>query len=169
MPAARLYPIFTQLAGRAVLVVGGGKVAERKVAGLLEADAQVCVVAPDFTPQLAAWAENGRILLISGEFAEDQLDRQWLVIAATADPGVNAQVAASAERRRIWTNVVDDAALSSFQVPAVVERAPLVVAVSTGGAAPVLGRRVRQAGTARTTRIDHRSGGWVRGGPKERP
>lgn len=145
MPAARLYPIFTQLAGRAVLVVGGGSVAERKVAGLLDADAQVSIVAPDFTPQLSAWAENGRISLIFGKFNEDQLERQWLVIAATADPGVNAQVAAAAERRRLWANVVDDAALSSFQVPAVIDRAPLVVAVSTAGAAPVLARLVREA------------------------
>ncbi|WP_257385718.1 siroheme synthase CysG [Tahibacter caeni] len=144
MPAARLYPIFTQLAGRAVLVVGGGSVAERKVAGLLEAGAEVAVIAPDFTPQLSAWAENGRISLISGKFDEEQLERRWLVIAATADPGVNAQVAAAAERRRLWTNVVDDAALSSFQVPAVVDRAPLVVAVSTAGAAPVLARLVRE-------------------------
>ncbi len=144
MPAARLYPIFTQLAGRAVLVVGGGGVAERKVAGLLEAGAQVAVVAPDFTPQLSAWAENGRISLIFGKFDEDQLERQWLVIAATGDSAVNAQVAAAAERRRLWANVVDDAALSSFQVPAVVDRAPLVVAVSTAGAAPVLARLVRE-------------------------
>ncbi|HWU53069.1 MAG TPA: NAD(P)-dependent oxidoreductase, partial [Tahibacter sp.] len=122
MPAARLYPIFTQLAGRAVLVVGGGNVAERKTAALLEAGAAVQVGATAFTPQLSAWAENGRISLIYGEFAEEWLDRQWLIVAATSEAAVNARVAAAAERRRIWTNVVDDAALSSFQVPAVIDR-----------------------------------------------
>jgi uroporphyrin-III C-methyltransferase / precorrin-2 dehydrogenase / sirohydrochlorin ferrochelatase len=144
MSAVRLYPIFADLAGRAALVVGGGNVAERKVAALLEAGAAVTVGAPGFTKKLADWAENGRICLIYGAFEETWLDRQWLVIAATSDPQVNTAVAAAAERRRIWANVVDDAAKSSFQVPAVIDRAPLVVAVSTAGAAPVLARLVRE-------------------------
>lgn len=144
MSAVRLYPIFADLAGRSVLVVGGGNVAERKVAALLETGAIVRVGAPAFAQKLVAWAENGRISLISGEFAEEWLDHQWLVIAATSDAAVNAAVAAAAERQRIWANVVDDAALSSFQVPAVIDRAPLVVAVSTSGAAPVLARLVRE-------------------------
>ncbi len=144
MSAVRLYPIFADLAGRSVLVVGGGNVAERKVAALLEAGAAVRVGAPAFTPKLSTWATNGRISLICGEFTDEWLDRQWLVIAATSDTAVNATVAAAAERQRIWANVVDDAALSSFQVPAVIDRAPLVVAVSTSGAAPVLARLVRE-------------------------
>jgi len=144
MSAVRLYPIFADLAGRSVLVVGGGNVAERKVTALLEAGAAVHVGAPEFTPKLVAWAETGRISLICGEFDAAWLDRQWLVIAATSDTSVNAAVAAAAERLRIWANVVDDAALSSFQVPAVIDRAPLVVAVSTSGAAPVLARLVRE-------------------------
>lgn len=144
MSAVRLYPIFASLAGRSALVVGGGNVAERKVAALLEAGATVRVGAPAFTPGLTAWAESGRISLICGEFAEHWLDRQWLVIAATSDTAVNAAVAAAAERQRIWANVVDDASRSSFQVPAVIDRAPLVVAVSTSGAAPVLARLVRE-------------------------
>ena len=138
MPAARLYPIFAELAGRDVLVVGGGAVATRKVAALLETGASITVGATMFSPELANWAENGRISLIFGKFAEDWLERQWLVVAATSDTAVNAAVAAFATRRRIWCNVVDDAELSSFQVPAVVDRSPLIVAISTSGAAPVL-------------------------------
>lgn len=144
MPAARLYPIFAELAGRDVLVVGGGPVATRKVAALLETGARITVGATTFSPELANWAENGRISLIFGKFADDWLERHWLVIAATSDTTVNAIVAAAATRQRIWCNVVDDAALSSFQVPAVVDRSPLIVAISTSGAAPVLARLVRE-------------------------
>jgi uroporphyrin-III C-methyltransferase/precorrin-2 dehydrogenase/sirohydrochlorin ferrochelatase len=144
MPAARLYPIFAELAGRDVLVVGGGLVAERKVAALLESGARVTVGAPAFTEQLEKQAKKGSIALICSNFDESWLDRQWLVIAATSDRTVNAAVAAAADARRIFSNVVDDAALSSFQVPAVIDRSPLVVAVSTSGAAPVLARLVRE-------------------------
>jgi uroporphyrin-III C-methyltransferase/precorrin-2 dehydrogenase/sirohydrochlorin ferrochelatase len=144
MPADRLYPIFARLAGRDVLVVGGGAVAGRKVAALLETGAKITVGSTAFSPELANWAKKGRISLISGKFAEHWLDRQWLVVAATSDAAVNVAVAAAAERRRIWSNVVDDADLSSFQVPAVVDRSPLVVAISTSGAAPVLARLVRE-------------------------
>ncbi|MCQ4167412.1 siroheme synthase CysG [Tahibacter harae] len=144
MPASRLYPIFAELAGRRVLVAGGGQVAERKVAALLEAGADVHVGAPAFSRNLGLWADQGRICLISGEFEPSWLDGAWLVIAATSDSAVNAAVAAAAARERIWCNVVDDAQRSSFQVPAVIDRSPLVVAVSTGGAAPVLARLVRE-------------------------
>jgi uroporphyrin-III C-methyltransferase / precorrin-2 dehydrogenase / sirohydrochlorin ferrochelatase len=144
MPAVRLYPIFADLAGRRVLVVGGGSVAERKVAALLEAGARVETIAPEFTARLADWEAQGRIWLNHGRFDANLLDGHWLVIAATDDPAVNAAVSAAAHEKRIWCNVVDDAAQSSFQVPAVIDRAPLVVAVSTAGAAPVLARLVRE-------------------------
>ncbi|MEO8670645.1 MAG: siroheme synthase CysG [Tahibacter sp.] len=140
----RLYPIFAELADRPVLVVGGGLVAERKVKALLEAGATVRVGAPELTPILAEWAANGRIRPISGEFDDAWLDGVWLAIAATDHRTVNARVAAAGAARRIWVNVVDDAALSTFQVPAVVDRAPLIVAISSGGAAPVLARLVRE-------------------------
>ncbi len=145
MTAARLYPIFAELAERDVLVVGGGAVAERKVAALLETGARVTVGAPAFTEQLGIQAKNGSISLICGKFAESWLDRPWLVVAATSDRAVNASIAAAAQARRIFCNVVDDAELSSFQVPAVIDRRPLVVAVSTSGAAPVLARLVRES------------------------
>ncbi|MBL8297125.1 MAG: uroporphyrinogen-III C-methyltransferase [Rhodanobacteraceae bacterium] len=144
MPAARLYPIFAQLSGREVLVVGGGTVAVRKVSALLEAGAKVTVGAPAFAGELENWAKNGEISLIFGKFSEHWLDGQWLVIAATSDTAANAAVATTAQQQRIWCNVVDDAELSSFQVPAVVDRSPLVVAISSSGAAPVLARLVRE-------------------------
>lgn len=140
----RPYPLFADLSRRAVLVVGGGAVAERKVAALLAAGAQVTVGAPVLTPALAAQARAGRIAHHAGEFEPRWLDYVWLVVAATDDRALNAQVAELAELRRVFVNVVDDAELSSFQVPAVIDRAPLVVAVSSGGTAPMLARLVRE-------------------------
>ena len=140
-----LYPLFADLTGREVLVVGGGEVAARKVAALLRAGALVrlhahAVLHPDIIEALAA----GRIVRLGGDFDPAWLDAVWLAVAATDDPAFNAGLAAEAGRRRRLVNVVDDAVLSSFQVPAVVDRAPLVVAISSGGAAPMLARRVRE-------------------------
>ena len=139
----QLYPLFAHLAGRAVLVVGGGKVAERKVSALLAAGAQVSVGAPHLTPGLSAWAAAGKLHHRAGSFIPSWLEAQWLVIAATDDRETNRHVAESAGTRRIWVNVVDDAVLSTFHVPAVVDRHPLMVAISTGGAAPALAGLVR--------------------------
>ncbi len=140
-----LYPLFAELEGREVLVVGGGEVAARKVAALLKAGARVrlhahAVLHEDIADALAA----GRIARLGGDFDPAWLDTAWLVVAATDDTAFNAGLAAEAGRRRRFINVVDDAALSTFQVPAVVDRAPLVVAISSAGAAPMLARRIRE-------------------------
>ncbi|WP_372016970.1 NAD(P)-dependent oxidoreductase [Pseudoxanthomonas sp. 10H] len=140
-----LYPLFADLDGREVLVVGGGEVAARKVAALAKAGALVRLHAREvLNAELAAALEDGRIVRLGGEFDSAWLDAVWLVVAATDDPAFNAGLAAEAGRRRRLVNVVDDAVLSTFQVPAVVERAPLVVAISSGGAAPMLARRIRE-------------------------
>ena len=151
----KLYPLFADLSRRAVLVVGGGAVAERKAAALLTAGAQVTVGAPELTPQLQRWARQGRIAHRAGEFAPGWLDYVWLVVAATGDRVLNARVAELAGLQRVFVNVVDDAELSSFQVPAVIDRAPLVVAISSGGAAPMLARLVRER---LETLLDHSLG-----------
>jgi len=150
-----LYPIFADLTGLPVLVVGGGHVAERKIAMLLAAGARVRVGAPMLTPALLQQVEEGRIERLDGTFEPAWLDGAWLAIAATDDHELNARVAASAEERRILANVVDAPALSRFQVPAVVDRTPLTVAISTGGAAPVIARRVRETLEAE---LDHALG-----------
>lgn len=139
-----LFPIYADVAGRPVLVVGGGQVALRKVGALLEAGAQVVVGAPRHLPKLQQLEREGRLQLRLGEFQPGWLDGMWLVVAATSDRAVNGRVAEAAEARRIWCNVVDDPELSSFQVPAVVNRAPVMIAVSSSGAAPVLARCMRE-------------------------
>jgi len=140
----KLYPLFADLSRRAVLVVGGGAVAERKVAALLAAKAQVTVGAPLLTPQLEAWARKGRIAHRAGVFEAGWIDHAWLVVAATSDQALNAQVAELATLQRIFVNVVDDAQLSSFHVPAVIDRSPVIVAISSSGEAPMLGRLLRE-------------------------
>lgn len=140
----RLFPLFADLRDRPVLVVGGGIVATRKVTALLAAGARVRVGAPELAPELQALADTRRIVHRRGRFQSWWLDAVWLVVAATDDAAVNRDVAEAAAIRRLFVNVVDDSELSSFQVPAVVERGPLQVAISSGGAAPMLARRLRE-------------------------
>ncbi len=137
----RLYPLFADLSGRRVLVVGGGHVASRKVDALLKANARVRVGALAFDAALRARKD---IELIEGAFEETWLDDAWLVVAATDDVATNRRVAEAAEARRCFVNVVDDLALSTFHVPAVVDRSPLLIAISSGGSAPMLARWVRE-------------------------
>lgn len=151
----KLYPLFADISRRAVLVIGGGAVAERKVAALLGAGAQVTVNAPELTPRLRRWVEHGQLAHRPEAFREAWLERVWLVVAATSDRATNQMVAELAGLRRIFVNVVDDAALSSFHVPAVVDRAPLTIAISSGGEAPMLARLVRER---LETLLDHSLG-----------
>jgi uroporphyrin-III C-methyltransferase / precorrin-2 dehydrogenase / sirohydrochlorin ferrochelatase len=138
------FPLFANLRGRACLVVGGGEVALRKVRLLLAAGAAVTVNAPVLHASLDAWRREGRIRHLPGHFRPELLAGQLLAIAATGDPAVNRRVWAEGGRRGMLVNSVDDPAASSFIVPAIVDRSPLIVAVSSGGAAPVLARRLRQ-------------------------
>lgn len=140
----KLFPLFADLRGRHVLVVGGGAVAERKIKSLLACEAQVTVGALDAAPRLLELAAQGRIKLIRGAFEPCWLDDAWLVVAATDDRELNRGIAALAGERKQFINVVDDPELSSFQVPSIVDRSPLTIAISSAGSAPVLARRVRE-------------------------
>jgi len=139
-----LFPIFADLRNRPVLVVGGGQVAERKAQALIDAGALVRIGSPTLTPALRRHLANGRIAHLRGVFVEDWLDGVWLAIAATDDASVNRAVADAGVARRLWVNVVDDVESSGFQVPAVVHRGPLQVAISSGGSAPMLARHLRE-------------------------
>jgi len=139
-----LYPLFADLRGRPAVVVGGGAVAQRKIVRLLEAGAAVTVVSPHLHPCLVELVRAGKVAHQDGEFRPEFLDGQWLAIAATANRDVNRAVADAAQARRILVNVVDDAQLSSFHVPAVIDRAPVQIAISTAGAAPMLARVLRE-------------------------
>ncbi len=143
-PLFPLFPLFADLRGRTVLVVGGGAVARRKVTALLEAGARVTVGAPELEPALAEIVAQGRIGYVEGRFDPGWLDGAWLAIAATDHAATNRAIAMAGEARRVWVNVVDDAGLSSFQIPARIERGPLQLAISSGGGAPMLARHLRE-------------------------
>ncbi|MBA6114972.1 uroporphyrinogen-III C-methyltransferase [Pseudomonas putida] len=136
-------PLFHKLQGARVLVVGGGEIALRKARLLADAGAALRVVAPDVDGQLAALArEGGGEVLVRGYQAADLVGCR-LVIAATDDSALNAQVSADAQALCVPVNVVDAPALCTVIFPAIVDRSPLVVAVSSGGDAPVLARLIR--------------------------
>ena len=136
-------PVFLKLENRPCVVVGGGKVAARKVAMLLKAGAEIIVVAPDLCDELEKLHKAGAILHARREFQEHDIDGMVLAIAATNNERVNRQVSAVADRLRIPVNVVDTPKLCSFIVPSIIDRSPVQVAVSTGGASPVLARLLR--------------------------
>lgn len=135
----RLYPAFLKLAGRRVLVVGGGPVAAAKLRGLLDAGADVTVVAPAWVDEVAA----ADVTRVEREFRPSDLDGAWLVVAA-APPAVNRAVARAAETRRVFVNAVDDPPNASLYLGGVVRRAGVTFAVSTDGRAPALAGLLRE-------------------------
>ncbi|NIR58376.1 MAG: uroporphyrinogen-III C-methyltransferase [Gammaproteobacteria bacterium] len=136
-------PVMLDVRGRPVTVVGGGTVAARKVELLLRAGARVTIVAPELEPGLAARRRAEEVSYLEARFTPERLGDCALAIAAADEPQVNAEVSETARARGIPVNVVDRPELSSFVMPAIVDRSPLVVTVSSGGRAPVLARLVR--------------------------
>ena len=136
---ASLFPVFLKLAGRRVLVVGGGPVASSKLAALVAAGAVVHVVAPEVVPEMAALD----VSIARREFEPADLDDAWFVVAA-ATPAVNRQVADAAESRRLFVNAVDDLASASAYLGGVVRKGGVTLAISTDGRAPALAGLLRE-------------------------
>ncbi|HEY6944772.1 MAG TPA: bifunctional precorrin-2 dehydrogenase/sirohydrochlorin ferrochelatase [Candidatus Acidoferrum sp.] len=143
-PVPSLFPIFIKLAGRRCLVVGAGDIAEGKIASLLDAHATVRVVAPEATPQVQSWAEAGQIEWFARPCEPTDLDRMFLVVAATSDPELQQHISAEARARGVLCNVVDVPELCDFYYPAVTQRGALQIAVSTSGQSPALAQRLRK-------------------------
>jgi len=137
-------PIFTKLQNRHCLVVGGGDIAARKVHLLLKANATITVCAPDICDSLLEKAKNNQLSVIQAPFSDELMDGKWLVVAATNQHNINEHVAQLAEQKQILVNVVDEPQLCSFIMPSIVDRSPIVVAISSGGKAPVLARLIRE-------------------------
>ncbi|MDH4231397.1 MAG: bifunctional precorrin-2 dehydrogenase/sirohydrochlorin ferrochelatase [Nitrospirota bacterium] len=135
------YPAFLDLEGKKAVVVGGGRVAERKVLTLLRAGAEVTVVSPALTERLQKEKEAKRIRQVPRSYRQGDLDGSFLVIAATDSPEVNKKVAGDAPG---LLNVVDVPSECNFIAPSVVQRGPLVFAISTGGTSPALAKTVRK-------------------------
>jgi siroheme synthase-like protein len=139
-----LFPIFVKLQGRLVVVVGGGSVAEGKIAGLLAAGARVRVISPAITPAFAEWVRDRKIDWLPRVFEPGDLIGAYLAIAATSAPGVNDAVFQEAEAHGIFCNAVDDIEHCHFYYGAVVQRGDLQIAISTNGKSPALAQRLRQ-------------------------
>ena len=147
-PAGRLglagYPVNLLVRGRRAVVVGGGRIAARKIEPLLDLGADVVVIAPAVTDEIRAWADQGRCTVVLREFGPDDLDGARLALTATDDPSVNHAVFEAAEARDIWVNSADDPANCSFTLLSVVRRSDLVVAIGTGGRSPALAAHLRR-------------------------
>lgn len=137
-------PLFCKLENRECLLVGGGEIAERKARLLLEAGAKLTVNALEFNEQFSCWQKQNQLVLEQGEFNAQLLDNKWLVIAATNCQQTNQAVSLAAENRRIFCNVVDSPKDASFIMPSIIDRSPIMVAVSSAGHAPVLARLLRE-------------------------
>jgi uroporphyrin-III C-methyltransferase/precorrin-2 dehydrogenase/sirohydrochlorin ferrochelatase len=138
-PAPALLPVFLKLAGRRVLVVGGGPVAESKLEPLLAAEADVTVVAPE----IGEGIERRPVRIVRRAFRAADVEGAWLVVAA-APPGVNRAVREAAEARRVFVNAVDDPSAGSAYLGGVLRRGGVTIAVSTEGRAPALAGLVRE-------------------------
>jgi uroporphyrin-III C-methyltransferase / precorrin-2 dehydrogenase / sirohydrochlorin ferrochelatase len=137
-------PVFLQLRAAPAVIVGGGRIAARKADLLLECGARVTVIAPELHGDLRRRVAGGELTHLAATFVPAHLQGAAVAIAATGRGDVNARVAAAAREQRVPVNVVDDASLSTFILPAIIDRSPLVVAVGSAGTAPVLARWVRE-------------------------
>jgi len=138
------FPVILEMHGRRALVIGGGAVAERKIANLLEAGAQVTVISPGITETIARWSKENSITLIARRYQPGDLAGYELVFVATDDQEVNATAYNESRERGVWVNAADDPAHCDFILPSVLRRGDLTVAVSSGGASPALARTIRE-------------------------
>ena len=138
------YPVFFDLRGRSVLVIGGGRLALEKVNGLLAADASVTVVAPNLNDELSALRDRDQIEHLAREVHPSDMHDRALVMAAADDPSGNASLQSDARAASVPFNAADDPSHCDFILPAVVRKPPLTLAISTGGGSPAVARRVRE-------------------------
>ncbi len=138
------YPIFIDLQGKKVIVVGGGTVAQRKIETLLEYGAAIHVIARQLTPTLNEYVEEGKMKLLGREFRESYLNGAFVVIAATDDPLMNRQISENAREKGLLVNAVDQPSDCNFIVPSILRRGDLLIAVSTSGKSPALAKKVRE-------------------------
>ncbi len=140
---SKYYPIAVNLKGSLVVVVGGGKIAERKILTLLGAGADIRVISPDLTLKLRRLAETGRVGWLKRKVHNADFRKARLVIAATNNAGVNENVSKWARRRKALVNIVDQARLSDFISPAILTVGRAIIAVYTNGKDPVLSRDLK--------------------------
>jgi siroheme synthase-like protein len=142
-PVHHPYPVGLVVAGRRVVVVGGGRIAGRRLGALVEAGAEVTVIAPEAGDAVRAAVEAGTVAWLPRGFEPSDLDEAWLVLSATGSPTVDAEVARAAADRRVWAVSADDPTASTATVPSVLREGDVTVTVSTGGRSPALAAWLR--------------------------
>jgi len=140
----KYYPINLDLTGKKVVVIGGGKVAYQKITGLLEAGAELFVVAPSLAPEMKELMGKERFHFIERKYQRGDLDGAILAFGATNQPSVNRQIHQEAQEQGIWFNAVDQPEDCDFAAPARVSRGEFLITVSTGGQAPFLSKTIRE-------------------------
>ena len=140
----KYYPIFLDIRGKKCVVVGGGEVAARKAERLIDCGAEVLVISPKLTPELAALKEKNVISHIAFEYSGDLIDKAALIIGATDDEETNARISSDARSKDIPVNIVDDPNRCDFILPALVQRGDLAITIGTGGKSPALARHLRE-------------------------
>jgi len=138
------YPVYLDIEGRDVLIIGGGNVCARKAETMMKYGARVRVVSPEFNEEIEGWAREGCLTLQRKTYDSGDLDGANIVIASTDHQDVNEQIAADCRARRIPVNVVDVTPLCEFIIPAIVESGSVQIAVSTGGKSPALARTLKE-------------------------
>ena len=155
---AKLFPMFLKLSQRPCLVVGAGAIAESKIASLVEAGADVRVIAPEATAQVRSWAEAKKIEWQRREFQAEDLEGRFLVVAATSSRNLHEEIFKEARGRGVLCNIVDVPALCDFYYPAVVQRGALQIAISTSGRSPALAQRLRKKSSKNSLGLSTKSG-----------
>ena len=143
-PDSLYYPAFLNIAGQQCVIIGGGKVAERKCSVLLRAGARVTLISPEITRRLEQYRGKGLLRHLKRHYRKGDIQSAFAVIVATNSEEMNRQVAADAAASRVLLNVVDNPALCTFIAPSVLKRGPLTIAVSTGGVSPAMARTIRK-------------------------
>ena len=138
------YPVYLNLAGKQCVILGGGTIAQGKLAALRDAGARITVISPQSTEGIKRAAQRGHITLLQREYQPGDLDGAFIAVAATNVWHVNRQIYEEAEERGVLLNVVDDPDQCTFIAPSIVRRDPITLAISTGGASPALARKMRE-------------------------
>ncbi len=140
----RYYPIFIDIAGKPVVVIGGGKIAHQKMENLLKVGAVVTVISPDLNDEMTDLLGDGRFRHVKRDYQPGDLEGYALAFVATDDRSVNATVAAEGKERRVWVNAVDDTPNCDFIMPGIAQRGDITLAISTAGRSPAMARKLRE-------------------------
>ena len=140
---APYYPVYLDVRDRRCVIVGGGQVAEGKIAALLESGAEVCIISPEVTGEIQGMADTGMISLEKREYRDGDLEGAFIAIAAIDDSALNERVSREATARNVPLNVVDVTHLCTFIAPSIVRKGEVTVAISTAGLSPALARKLR--------------------------